>query len=138
MVPGNRRLYFHGFLFFAIAPVIGFLIMAPVANPRAMLGLHVTLWLSGALICAAAAAWGHLQLGDAARRWTERGLIAGIWVGLVAGAMSAFMGTKTDFAGGGTAPEWAETLVQALQLGIVVTLVPALALMAVGLGRRVA
>ena len=136
MATGNRRLYFQGFLFFALAPVTGFLIMAPVANPRAMLGLHVTLWLTGALLCAAAAAWGHLQMRETARRLTERGLIVGQWIGLASGALNAFMGTKTDFAGGGTAPEWAESLLQLLQLGIVVTLVPALGSMAIGLGRR--
>lgn len=104
MATGNRRLYFQGFLFFALAPVIGFLILAPVANPRAMLGLHVTMWLAGGVMCAAAAAWQHLQMGDGARRWTERGLIAGLWIGFGIGALNAFLGTKTDFSGGGSAP----------------------------------
>jgi hypothetical protein len=136
MKNSNRRLYFHGFTFFALAPVIGFLIMAPVANPRAMLAFHVTLWLGGAVLCAAAAAWEHVRLGDGIRRWTERGLIAGMWIGFAIGAMNAFTGAQTQFAGGGTAPAWAESLIQLLQLLISVTLVPALASMAIGLGRR--
>src|SRR5262245_290129 len=118
MTIGNRRLYFQGFVLFALAPVTGLLIMAPVANPRAMVGLHVTLWLAGALACAAAAAWSHLELGDVTRRWTERGLILGLWFGVANGAMHAFAGTKTEFTGGGTAPEWVETVLLVIQLTI--------------------
>lgn len=136
MASGNRRLYFHGFVFFGLAPLLGLLIMAPVANPRAMLSMHVNAWLGGAVLCGAAAGWQLLVLSDKARVWTERGLIAGLWLGMAINAANALLGTKTEFSGGGSAPAWAEGLVQVLQLGIVATLTPALIAMAVGAGRR--
>lgn len=136
MAQGNRRLYFHGFVFFALAPITGFFIMAPVQNPRAMLSLHLACWLAGAVMCGAAAAWAHLSLSEKARAWTERGLIAGLWIGFAITAVTALLGTKTIFAGGGLAPDWAEGLIKVLQVAITATLVPALIAMAVGLGKR--
>ena len=136
MASGSRRLYFHGFVFLALAPIVGLLIMAPVANPRALLSLHVSCWLAGAVLCAAGAAWPHLASGEKLQTWTLRGLIAGMWIALALGAMPGFLGTKTMFMGGGTAPDWADALENLLNLAVTVTLMPALIAMAVGLGRR--
>jgi hypothetical protein len=136
MSNGNRTLYFQGFVYFAAAPIVGFFIMAPVANPRAMLSLHLATWLAGAITCAAAAAWPHLELGPTATLWAQRGLILGLWFGFAIGLVQALSGTSTMFAGGGAhAPAWAEATIKLLQLAITVTLVPALITIAVGLGK---
>jgi hypothetical protein len=136
MSTGNRRLFFHGFAFFALAPISGLLIVAPVANPRAMLSLHLALWLSGAVMCGAAAAWPHLATGRRTQTWTEGGLILGMWIGVALALVPALIGTSTLFVGGGNAPAWAESLQKALQVGITITLTPALFLMVIGLGKR--
>jgi hypothetical protein len=137
MSSGNRRLYFCGFVFLALAPISGLLILAPVANPRAMLSLHLALWLSGVVLCAAGAGWPLLAMGTKAKNWIERGLISGMWIGLVLACMPAFLGTATLFAGAGAAPpSWAKVLEKVLQIGFTATLTPALLGMAVGLGKR--
>jgi hypothetical protein len=136
MSSGNRRLYFQGFIFLALAPIAGLLILAPIANPRAMLSLHLALWLSGVTLCAAAAAWPLLATGSKIQQWNERGLIVGMWTGFVLAMLPAFLGTSTLFVGGGTAPAWAEILQRILQIGFTVTLTPALFAMAIGLGKR--
>lgn len=139
MGQANRRLFFHGFVFFAIAPFTGFLIMAPVANPRAMMSLHISLWLTGALLCAAGAAWPQLSLSERTGRLVQHGLVLGMWFGLALGAIPPLLGTPTLFSGSGpSAPAWAGGLVTALQLAITVTLLPALIAIAVGLGRPAA
>jgi hypothetical protein len=137
MSSGNRRLFFHGFVYFSLAPLFGFLMMAPVANPRAMMSLHVAAWLSGALLCAAGAAWPQLALSARWAGWTERGLLLGMWLALALGAMPAFFGTPTLFAGGGASvPAWTAPVVVALQLGVTVSLIPALLAIAIGLGKK--
>ena len=133
---GKRRLYFHGFVFLALAPLSGFLILAPVANQRAMLSMHLALWLSGAVMCAAGGAWPLLATSSKTQAWSERGLIAGMWIGLVLAGFPAFLGTSTELAGGGTAPAWAESLERVFQIGMTITLVPALLAIAFGLGKK--
>lgn len=133
---GNRTLYFQGFVYFAMAPIIGFAILMPVANPRAMLSLHLATWLAGAIACAAGAAWPHLKLGPSTTTWAQRGLMLGLWFGFAIGLVQALAGTTTMFAGGSLHPAaWAEPTIKVLQLAITVTLVPSLITIAVGLGK---
>ena len=132
---GNRRIFFHGAVFFALAPFFGFLIMAPVSNPRAMLSLHLSAWLAGAVMVGVGAVWPYLALTEGTRTWVERGFLTGMWTGLFLAAFPALLGTSTMFAGGTGGPAWAEGAVKALQILITVTLVPALVVIAVGLGK---
>ena len=123
-------------MYFALAPLVGFAIMAPVANPRAMLSLHLATWLAGAIACAAAAAWPHLKLSPRATSLAQRGLVVGLWIGFAIGLLNALSGAATMFAGGGShQAAWVEPAMGALQLGITVTLIPALITIAVGLGK---
>ena len=56
-----------------------------------------------------------------------------MWTGFVLALLPAFMGTSTLFVGGGVAPAWAEVLQRVFQVGMTVTLTPALFAMVVGL-----
>jgi hypothetical protein len=95
----RRRLLWHGFMLLMIAFLLGFpTALAP--HGRAWMAAHVSAFIGGFLILAAAQVWLDLDLGARARKAAFVTLLVGVYANLVANVF----GSIVNLPGPATSP----------------------------------
>ncbi len=135
--PADRRLIWHGMFLFLIGLVTG-LFQQRFRNMRMALSAHLEGVMNGTFLIALGAIWANLQLpprAERAVRWTALYGAYGNWLFTTLGAAMGTAALSPTLSQGHHGKPWQERLVGVGLVSIALSILAAVGMMLVGLGR---